>query len=102
MSVHVCQCQYRGHAEWHLRYPGLSEQNAQLVADAINGGVLKYSKLTPVLLSMADFIDKQIAKTAADMITMSGEGGEVKLLEELSQYRTVLKHLASFDGVNNE
>lgn len=40
MSIHVCKCIYGGKEEYHLRYPGLSEKQAQLIADKINAGCL--------------------------------------------------------------
>ena len=49
MSIHVCKC---GN-EWHLRYPGLSEKEAQSIADRINAGafydVAKVEELTKLL-----------------------------------------------------
>ena len=38
MSVHVCKCTHNGRDEWHLRYPGMSEEAAQRLADKINAG----------------------------------------------------------------
>ncbi len=40
MSMHVCKCQRNGKDEWHIRYPGLTEQEAQEIANAINGGAV--------------------------------------------------------------
>lgn len=40
MSIHVCQCQHNGRTEHHLRYPGMSQSEAQELADKINGGRL--------------------------------------------------------------
>lgn len=40
MSIHVCKCTHNGREEWHLRYPGLSQEDAQRLADRINGGAL--------------------------------------------------------------
>ena len=39
MSIHVCKCG----DEYHLRYPGLTKQEAQSIADRINGGELTIS-----------------------------------------------------------
>lgn len=41
MSVHVCKCQHKGKEEYHLRYPGMGEEAAQVMADGINAGRLK-------------------------------------------------------------
>lgn len=41
MSIHVCKCEHNGKEEFHLRYPGLPEENAQNIADKINGGALE-------------------------------------------------------------
>ena len=38
MSVHVCKCEHNGRTEYHLRYPGMTEKEAQDWADKINGG----------------------------------------------------------------
>lgn len=38
MSIHVCECARDGKHEWHLRYPGMTEAEAQALADKINGG----------------------------------------------------------------
>lgn len=40
MSIHVCRCQNNGKEEFHLRYPGMTEGEAQDIADMINGGAL--------------------------------------------------------------
>jgi hypothetical protein len=44
MSFHVCQCNHNGHVEHHLRYPGMSSQEAQEIADKINSGMLRQAK----------------------------------------------------------
>jgi hypothetical protein len=41
MSIHVCKCKHNGITEFHLRYPGMSEEAAQELADKINGGKLE-------------------------------------------------------------
>lgn len=38
MSVHIIKCVHGGRVEWHLRYPGMTEQAAQALADDINSG----------------------------------------------------------------
>lgn len=40
MSVHVCECEHNGRTEYHIRYPGLTRQDAQALADNINSGQL--------------------------------------------------------------
>lgn len=40
MSIHVCKCEHNGREEWHLRYPGMTKESAQELADKINGGML--------------------------------------------------------------
>ena len=40
MSIHVCKCVHNGKEEYHLRYPGLKEHEAQAIADKINSGIL--------------------------------------------------------------
>jgi len=40
MSIHVCKCEHKGRAEYHLRYPGMTQDEAQALADRINGGEL--------------------------------------------------------------
>ncbi len=46
MSIHVCKCTYNGQEEWHLRYPGLTEEQANELASRINAGHLDMSKKT--------------------------------------------------------
>jgi len=38
MSIHVCKCQHNTHIEYHLRYPGMKNDEAQFLADKINSG----------------------------------------------------------------
>jgi len=46
VSFHFCRCDRGAHREWHLRYPGLTEEEAQQIANMINDGVLElYSEL---------------------------------------------------------
>lgn len=40
MSIHVCKCEFNGHEEFHLRYPGMTRSQAQHIADLINAGAL--------------------------------------------------------------
>lgn len=40
MSIHVCKCEHNGRTEFHLRYPGMTQDEAQTLADRINGGEL--------------------------------------------------------------
>ena len=48
MSIHVCKCIHKGQEEFHLRYPGLSEAQAQSIADKINGGALVQATWKPI------------------------------------------------------
>ena len=41
MSIHVCKCTHGVNIEYHLRYPGMTEEEAQSLADKINGGWLR-------------------------------------------------------------
>jgi hypothetical protein len=42
MSVHVCECKTAGKPdEYHIRYPGWTQGQAQDVADRINAGLLQ-------------------------------------------------------------
>jgi len=41
MSIHVVKSEYNGHVEYHLRYPGMTKEVAQRLADRINGGALE-------------------------------------------------------------
>lgn len=47
MSIHVCECEHNGRTEYHLRYPGMSEQSAQNIADKINSGALDAALTQP-------------------------------------------------------
>lgn len=40
MSIHVCKGEHNGRTEYHLRYPGMTQEEAQALADRINGGEL--------------------------------------------------------------
>ena len=40
MSIHVCKCNHCAKDEYHLRYPGLSQEQAQSIANKINRGDL--------------------------------------------------------------
>ena len=40
MSIHVCKCEHNGKTEYHLRYPGVNQDEAQGLADQINGGAI--------------------------------------------------------------
>ena len=44
MSIHVCKCIRKGYEEYHLRYPGMTENEAQEIADKINAGMLDQQK----------------------------------------------------------
>lgn len=46
MSIHVCKCAHKGREEFHLRYPGMRQSEAQALADKINGGALYPQPLT--------------------------------------------------------
>lgn len=41
MSIHVCKCDHNGRTEYHLRYPGMTQEEAQRLADKINGGAME-------------------------------------------------------------
>lgn len=45
MSVHVCHASYNGKDEYHIRYPGWTEKDAQRMADQINSGALYLREL---------------------------------------------------------
>jgi len=40
MSIHVRACVHNGVTEYHLRYPGMTQKEAQALADKINAGAL--------------------------------------------------------------
>lgn len=40
MSMHVCTCSYVGKIEYHIRYPGLTEREAQEIANALNSDAI--------------------------------------------------------------
>lgn len=48
MSIHVCKCTHKGREEFHLRYPGMTEDEAQSLADRINGGALSNQSAQPL------------------------------------------------------
>jgi hypothetical protein len=47
MSIHVCKCEHKGRTEYHLRYPGMYESEAQELADKINSGALAARPAAP-------------------------------------------------------
>lgn len=57
MSVHVCPCMHHGAVEWHLRYPGMSQEAAQGIADKINSGMLDSKQAKVVELPERDIGD---------------------------------------------
>lgn len=58
MSIHVCESVYRGNAEFHLRYPGMTEQEAQNLADSINGGCVPV-RSSPPKFQRGDLVRKK-------------------------------------------
>lgn len=50
MSMHVCKCARDGKVEYHLRYPGLTEAQAQEIANKINAGCLNWPPPPPTNL----------------------------------------------------
>lgn len=45
MSIHVCKCIRKEREEYHLRYPGMTESEAQELADKINAGGLSSARI---------------------------------------------------------
>lgn len=62
MSIHVCQCEHNGKLEYHLRYPGMTEGEAQNIANQINGGCLRSDKVS--LTVLRDLVSGDISKEA--------------------------------------
>ena len=68
MSIHVCKCEHKGVTEWHLRYPGMTQNEAQDVADKINAGALwifeeiSYEKHISIANALRDYILKDLAE----------------------------------------
>ena len=62
MSIHVCNCSYGGRHEAHLRYPGMTQEEAQKIADQINGGCLRSDKVSLTVLE--DLVSGDISKEA--------------------------------------
>jgi hypothetical protein len=65
MSIHVCKCVHNGREEFHLRYPGLSESEAQALADKINAGQLDQPAAQAVPVSTLERL-RQALKFYAD------------------------------------
>ena len=61
MSVHVCPCMHHGAVEWHLRYPGMSQEAAQDIADKINSGMLDSKQAHRIAALEADLARAAIA-----------------------------------------
>ena len=90
MSIHVCKCKHNGIEEYHLRYPGLSEDEAQNIADMINGGALSLYQNTKKEVSWkAERLEQwtQIASWIHDQIlTFDGnDSARSSLLSEISR-----------------
>ncbi len=65
MSIHVCECERLGKVEFHLRYPDMSKEEAQSIADRINIGLLS---------------------TSTELDYTPGDWFKVTTLEELQQF----------------
>ena len=59
MSIHVCSCMHHGVGEWHLRYPGMSQEAAQGIADKINSGMLDGKQADRIAALEADLAAKE-------------------------------------------
>lgn len=62
MSIHVCKCERNGQPEWHLRYPGMSEEAAQELADKINSGALRAQPPTREALGLLQELEPHLDK----------------------------------------
>jgi hypothetical protein len=68
MSIHVCECKHNGITEFHLRYPGMSLDAAQELADKINGGKLEGGALPDAAVVKLEEI---IAQYTSDSVATS-------------------------------
>ena len=89
MSVHVCAVAYNGKQEYHIRYPGWSRDNAQALADKINGGYLSGQEplLRRILCDIDFLIDQYDTKGAAV------DGAVVRLREAADKIETLLERI---------
>ena len=56
MSVHVCKCK----KEYHIRYPGMTEEAAQDIADKINAGALNSYEQSMMLCNKIELLEEDI------------------------------------------
>jgi hypothetical protein len=55
MSIHVCKCHVHGADEYHLRYPGMTPEVAQRLANEINSGnIEKYYRAMELLKQVCE------------------------------------------------
>jgi hypothetical protein len=75
MSIHVHKCQHNGEEEFHLRYPGMSEEAAQGIASRINsGGLLTESQIE----SLQNILTKHGTNRLNDAVGDALEFGELR------------------------
>lgn len=70
MSIHVCKCVHNGREEFHLRYPGLTQSEAQQLADKINGGALNRVEHAA---AVAEHFQNQIAPLRSELEAARGK-----------------------------
>ena len=102
MSIHVCKCVHRGEVEYHLRYPSLTAERAQAIADLINDGRLDMAVPVPVnsvddmnaLAAKAGFLlgvyPSGIAKPITTVGILDRDGEWVHLNSHLKTYTELL------------
>ena len=70
MSIHVCKCVHNGREEFHLRYPGLTQSEAQQLADKINGGALNQVEHAA---AVAEHFQQQIDRLRSELEAARGK-----------------------------
>lgn len=91
MSIHVCKCERNGHTEYHLRYPGMSECEAQGLADRINAGALTQPAKPAASPPEIDYDELIKAAYSRDTRWAQGTAGCVAFARGAEWYRSTLE-----------
>jgi hypothetical protein len=86
MSIHVCKCEHNNRTEYHLRYPGMTQDEAQALADRINGGDLD-NKLRGEVDRLRDLCDDLYSDILAAASLAPQGSGAYSLLHETIRLR---------------
>jgi hypothetical protein len=93
MSIHVCKCEHNGRTEYHLRYPGMTKDEAQALADRINGGELVGAE-HPVRKDALDRMDALINPANKLLAIPSHSATQLAAFADMATIRAALQDKA--------